>query len=481
MDNGNARALWWTLRLGAALCFIGHGVFGLMTKEAWVPFFGLVGLGRDGAFALMPVIGAVDILVGCLVLVAPRPAVLLYMTAWAIWTAALRPLTGDSVFEMLERAGNYGVPLAMLLMCVPRGVSREWLAPAGPGLMTTALERTLRAILGTTAALLLVGHGGLGIGGKSELAAHYAALGFSTDAAAAITPVVGWLEVLLVAILVLRPTAGVALLIAAWKLATESLWLVDGAPIWEFVERAGSYAAPLGLAVMLRRGTLGAGRGRRVADISAPKLGPVTRVAAAVLLGVSASVAAPPPAEAQAPGEAPAKRWAQLDDASLLAALRAGGLVLACRHAITDATQDDRGPDRASQRNLSEEGRRQAEAIGRAIRAARVPIGPVLSSPMFRTRETAELAFGDTAVTLTRLLLRGEPPLSELMPLYADAPPQGKNRVLMTHQGPLYRVLTMFRSPEIVEGDCAVLRPGGGTFEVLGKLGLPDWERLARR
>jgi hypothetical protein len=56
---GDVRALWWTLRIGAALCFIGHGAFGIITKEAWVPFFGVVGLGRDAAFALMPVTGAV--------------------------------------------------------------------------------------------------------------------------------------------------------------------------------------------------------------------------------------------------------------------------------------------------------------------------------------------------------------------------------------------------------------------------------------
>src|SRR5687768_18609937 len=104
---GDVRALWWTLRVGAGLCFVGHGAFGIITKEAWVPFFGLVGFGRDAAFALMPAVGMVDILVGCLLVVSPRPAVLLYMTGWAIWTAALRPLTGASPFEFLERAGNY--------------------------------------------------------------------------------------------------------------------------------------------------------------------------------------------------------------------------------------------------------------------------------------------------------------------------------------------------------------------------------------
>jgi hypothetical protein len=35
-------------------------------------------------------------------------------------------------------------------------------------------------------------------------------------------------------------------------MATEFLFVAAGAPIWEFVERAGSYAAPLALAVLLR-------------------------------------------------------------------------------------------------------------------------------------------------------------------------------------------------------------------------------------
>jgi len=45
---------------------------------------------------------------------------------------------------------------------------------------------------------------------------------------------------------------GLLILVAAWKLATEFLFVVAGAPIWEFVERAGSYAARLALAALMR-------------------------------------------------------------------------------------------------------------------------------------------------------------------------------------------------------------------------------------
>lgn len=465
----SARAVWWTLRVGAALCFIGHGAFGIITKEAWLPFFALVGIGRDAAFALMPVIGTVDIAIGLSVLIAPRPAALLYMTIWSVWTAALRPITSDSVFEMLERAGNYGVPLAMLLMCWPRTGS-EWVTAAVPRPMTPDLQRALRAVLTTTAALLIVGHGALGIRGTPTLASHYIALGVAPGSATTTAALVGWLELALVVGLVLRPSASMALALMAWKMGTESLWLVAGAPVWEFVERAGSYAAPLALALVI---------GVRRRSASASHLPALRTLAIMALLGASV----PAMASAQARDSVPWQtRINQLDDRPLLAALRAGGLVLACRHAITpDGVRDESSTDRALQRNLSEEGREQAIAIGRAVRAARIGIGPVLASPMYRTRESAELAFGDSAVELSPLLRR-EPPMSEIMPLFTRQPPEEKNRVLMTHQGTLYRMLTMFRRPEIREGDCVVLRPDdrAGTFHVIAKLSLADWERLAK-
>jgi hypothetical protein len=99
------------------MCFIGHGAFGILTKEAWVPYFAVAGISREWAFTLMPLVGTVDILVGILTLVSPRRAALLYMAGWGLWTATLRPLAGESIWEVLERAGNYGVPLAFLVFC----------------------------------------------------------------------------------------------------------------------------------------------------------------------------------------------------------------------------------------------------------------------------------------------------------------------------------------------------------------------------
>ena len=37
--------LFPVLRIAAAMCFIGHGAFGIITKEGWLPYFAVVGIG----------------------------------------------------------------------------------------------------------------------------------------------------------------------------------------------------------------------------------------------------------------------------------------------------------------------------------------------------------------------------------------------------------------------------------------------------
>ncbi len=99
---------------------------------------------------------------------------------------------------------------------------------------------------------LLVGHAGLGLfSHKLGLAHHYAALGLADPAD--FVPAVGAFEFLLAGFVLLAPRPELLLAVAAWKLATESLFLIAGAPFWEIVERFGSYAAPLALAALLLR------------------------------------------------------------------------------------------------------------------------------------------------------------------------------------------------------------------------------------
>lgn len=239
---------YWLLRIGAALCFIGHGAFGFITKAAWLPYFGVVGIPEEWAWRLMPMVGTVDVIAGMAVLFAPRALPLVYMTVWATWTALLRPLSGESIFETLERAGNYGVPLALLLLTTALRTMPGWGtlldAPSTDARATSITRQALR----WSTVLLLVGHGALGVAEKTMLTSHYAAIGLPAET----TALAGWFELALAATIAIRPMTGILVFVGAWKLATEFLFAVAGAPIWEFVERAGSYAAPLALAVLLR-------------------------------------------------------------------------------------------------------------------------------------------------------------------------------------------------------------------------------------
>ena len=119
----HATTLHWLLRLACALEFVGHGAFGVLTKPAWVAYYGVVGIPEPWAYRLMPLTGGVDIFLGFLVLLKPVRAALLYMAVWGLWTALLRPLAGEPVWETIERAPNYLVPAALLSL---RGLPAEW-------------------------------------------------------------------------------------------------------------------------------------------------------------------------------------------------------------------------------------------------------------------------------------------------------------------------------------------------------------------
>ncbi len=250
-DDGVAgrRSLEWTLRIGAFLCFVGHGAFGLITKEAWVPYFGVAGIGRDMAYRLMPMVGTLDIFVGIMMLVRPRPIIAYWMVLWAVWTALLRPLSGEPGWEALERGGNYGVPLALAILMVAPRSWRDLVGRARFRLTSPTALDAARWALTIAVALLMLGHGALGVMGKRGIAANFASV-VPDGVAPIVTVYTGWLEIVLAGVVLVRRPVALLVFIAAWKLATESLFLAAGAPVWEVVERGGSYAAPIALAIV---------------------------------------------------------------------------------------------------------------------------------------------------------------------------------------------------------------------------------------
>jgi hypothetical protein len=85
--------------------------------------------------------------------------------------------------------------------------------------------------------------------------AHYAALGLPHPAEVARG--IGAFEFALALAVLVAPRPALLVAVGLWKLATESLFLIGGtpAPLFEVIERGGSYAAPLALALLQRPGS----------------------------------------------------------------------------------------------------------------------------------------------------------------------------------------------------------------------------------
>ncbi len=234
------KKLHYALWMAIAMCFIGHGIFGIITKPIWANYFAVFGIDKLWAYKLMPVLGAFDILLGLLILVKPYRVIVLWLVIWGIITAALRPLSGEPFAELIERAGNFGAPLVLLLLAgykpLLKGINPD----------TNVNEKVLANVLTClriVAFLLLVGHGWLNVIGKKGLLAEYSTLGFTNPASAGY--IIGMLEIaggFLVAIFPLKP---LIITLFIWKVCSELFY--PHYEIFEWIERGGSYGTLLAL------------------------------------------------------------------------------------------------------------------------------------------------------------------------------------------------------------------------------------------
>lgn len=104
----------WILRIGVAGEFLGHGVFALQGKADWIKWFGNFGVTDPStAGTLLMIVGILDILVALLVLVKPMKPVLLWAAFWGFWTALVRPIVGQPIWDFVERLANWAAPMAL--------------------------------------------------------------------------------------------------------------------------------------------------------------------------------------------------------------------------------------------------------------------------------------------------------------------------------------------------------------------------------
>jgi len=178
------------------------------------------------------------------------------------------------------------------------------------------------------------------------------------------------------------------------------------------------------------------------------------------------------------------------DNANVVPALRAGGLVIVLRHGATFPDQADADPlnfeNIAAQRNLNDKGKALAKAFGDALREAGVPVGKVLTSKYNRAYETAVIA-GFKDIEKTADITEGGLVVSPnensrraeaFRKLLGTAPMPGTNTILITHKPNIVDALGKDWF-DVKEGEASIFRPENGSYKLVARVQMEEWPRLA--
>lgn len=159
-----------------------------------------------------------------------------------------------------------------------------------------------------------------------------------------------------------------------------------------------------------------------------------------------------------------------------IAALVEGGSVALIRHATAPGTGDPPGfrlGDCATQRNLSEQGRRQATELGQRLASAGVKVSAARSSRWCRALDTARLAFPEITVEPDPALdsffgdAGSRAPQTEAARALVSAwEGQAGVLALVTHQVNITALTNIFPA----EGEIVVLKPRAGEMGLVGRL-----------
>ena len=107
----------WILRIAIFGTYLGHGVLALQLKPSFLELIeGMSGITGTLAENLLYTIGVIDIMTAILAIVYPFRLLLIWATLWGFLTAVARPVSGEPVWDFIERWANWGAPLALLYL-----------------------------------------------------------------------------------------------------------------------------------------------------------------------------------------------------------------------------------------------------------------------------------------------------------------------------------------------------------------------------
>lgn len=170
--------------------------------------------------------------------------------------------------------------------------------------------------------------------------------------------------------------------------------------------------------------------------------------------------------------------------------LKQGGYVIVLRHGATHQDQADTDPlnpaNIAKQRQLNDDGRAKARALGEALRKLQIPVAQIQTSQFNRAVETGTL-IGLATVTSTVDISEGGLVVTPaentrralaMRKLAATIPPAGANIILVTHKP---NIMDAFGKDwfDVREGESSVFKPDGTAYKLIGRVLADDWSKFA--
>lgn len=179
-----------------------------------------------------------------------------------------------------------------------------------------------------------------------------------------------------------------------------------------------------------------------------------------------------------------------LSGKELVKALQKGGYVILMRHASSPRqppAASAANPDNVNrERQLDQEGRETAAAMGKALREMKIPIGEVFSSPTYRALETVRIAqlgkpqpvpeLGDGG----RSMQASTEAQAAWLKKKAAEFPHGTNTVLVTHFPNISRAFPQW-SAGLADGEAMIFGPDGkGGVHLVARVKIDEWLRLGQ-
>jgi phosphohistidine phosphatase SixA len=177
-----------------------------------------------------------------------------------------------------------------------------------------------------------------------------------------------------------------------------------------------------------------------------------------------------------------------LEGPALVRVLQKGGYVIVMRHTSSPREAPAKAaanPDNVNvERQLDQEGRDTAVAMGQALRALRIPVGEVLSSPTYRALETVKYAQLGTARTFAELgdngqsMSGGTAAQAAWLRMRVTQFPSGANTILVTHFPNLAGAFPQWAAG-VADGEALVFGPDGkGGATLVARVKIDEWAKL---